>query len=459
MSAFNKNFDWTGVILAGGEGKRMRSETPKPLHRICGLTLLEHSIGVMREAGVGAIVVVTSPTTSEEPEFRRIVASDSAISVAIQPEKRGTADALLCGLSEVPAGRKVLVGPADTVLIGVETLRQLMCEPTGNGDVARPALVVAEKEDAQGFGRVRRDEEGYVRGVVEEVDLEESEWAIREVNVGWYGFARDEIEGYLRQIEPSTTGELFLTDVAELLARAGKAARAVVCDEREALGINDRAQLAYAETELRRRINRRLNMGGVTIQDPLNTYIDALVEVGAESVILAGSHISGRSVVGQGCVIGPNAVIKDSRLGDGVTVGNASVESSVLGSGVRVGAYARVRGNSVLGDNVVLGSGAEVKGSKLGAGTMANHFCYIGDAEIGTEVNIGASTVTCNYDGARKHKTVIGSGAFIGSGSMLVAPLRIGAGARTGAGSVVTHDVEPGQTVYGTPARVKGHLE
>jgi bifunctional UDP-N-acetylglucosamine pyrophosphorylase/glucosamine-1-phosphate N-acetyltransferase len=309
-------------------------------------------------------------------------------------------------------------------------------------------------ERAGAYGRVVRDATGAVTRIVEAVDATAEQLALREVNSGVGVWDADWLWPALESLAPSPSGEYYLTDlVAQAAAEGRRVAATKVADATETLGVNSRADLAAVELAVRDRIRNRHLAAGITLVTPGSVWIDEDVRLGRDTVVWPNTFLMGRTTVGEGATLGPGSVIRDAELGDGVTVELSVVESAHVGPGCRVGPFAHVRGGTWLDEGVRIGNYAEVKASKLGSRVRAGHFSYIGDTDVGEGANIGAGTVTANYDGVTKHRTVIGAGAFIGSGSVLVAPVAVGEGAITGAGSVVTRDVAPGETVVGVPAR------
>jgi len=343
-------------------------------------------------------------------------------------------------------------------LLRAETLRALV---EGQRRSKGPlTLLTARTESPRGFGRIVRDGAGEVTAIVEEAVATPEQLLLREVNVGAYCFRADWLWPALARLPLSPGGEYYLTDLAATAVADGKGMGVVVAeDPDEVIGINTREHLAEAEAALRRRIQRQWMLAGVTLQDPASTYIGPEVTLGADTVVLANTHLEGRTSVGSGCRLGPNTLIRDSVLGDGCRVEASVLEGARLDEQVRIGPFAHLRPGAHLMRGVHMGNFGEVKDSTLGPGTKVGHFAYIGDAEIGAQVNIGAGTITCNYDGEKKNPTTIGEGAFIGSDTMLVAPVRVGKGARTGAGSVVTKDVPEDSVAVGVPARVIRRLK
>jgi bifunctional UDP-N-acetylglucosamine pyrophosphorylase/glucosamine-1-phosphate N-acetyltransferase len=351
-------------------------------------------------------------------------------------------------------GDDVLVLYGDTPFIGVETLRAMLDEHARAG--ATVTLLTFRPPDPLRFGRIVRGESGGVVDIVEFKEATPKQLAIREVNSGILCFKAGWLWSHLDRLQPKHGhGEYYLTDLVALAAAEGQTIAAREAPAEEVVGIDDRARLAWAERLMRDRIAQRLMLSGVTLIDPAATYISAETVVEPDTTIYPGTHLEGETRVGRGCRIGPNAIVRDSVIGDGCRVEASVVESATLEENVRVGPFAHLRQGAYLERDVECGNYAEVKNSRLGAGSKQHHFSYLGDARLGRKVNIGAGTITCNYDGVKKHRTEIGDDAFIGSDTMLIAPLRVGTGAKTGAGSVVTHDVADGEVVYGVPARAR----
>jgi bifunctional UDP-N-acetylglucosamine pyrophosphorylase/glucosamine-1-phosphate N-acetyltransferase len=307
-----------------------------------------------------------------------------------------------------------------------------------------------------GFGRILRDEGGHVLGIVEENDASPEQLAIKELNCGIYCFGAAWLWEYVPRLTQSPKGEYYLTDLVHMAVAEGRAVEAIVADDPlETLGVNDRLHLARVEGVVRQVIREALMCSGVTIIDPAATYIDAGVEVGQDTIIYPNTHLLGNTRIGMNSLIGPNTIVRNSSIGDGCHLEASVIEDAIVENEVSVGPFAHLRKGAHLAEGVHMGNFGEVKNSYLGPGVKMGHFSYVGDATVGADVNIGAGTITCNYDGVKKHPTVIEEGAFIGSDAMLVAPVRIGARARIGAGAVVTHDVPPDSIAYGVPARVK----
>jgi bifunctional UDP-N-acetylglucosamine pyrophosphorylase / glucosamine-1-phosphate N-acetyltransferase len=426
----------------------MRSRIPKVLHPLAGRPMIDHVLAALAEAGFGTPVVVTGH--GAEP----VEAALAARAVAVRQEpQRGTADAVRLALARVPAETEsIVVTMGDAPLIPAELFTSLASARLANS--AAIALVSARLADPGGYGRIVRAPDGSASAVVEEADADEATRAIDEVNVGTYAFDAAWLRGAIERVAPSTSGELYLTDLLAIARADGRAACVVeASDASDVLGINDRVALAEAEERFRHRIAHAHMRNGVTIVDPATTRIDAGVEIGQDARIEPWSILSGATVIAQDAVIGPQATIRDSRIGPRTTVWASVIEESTVAEDVEIGPFAHLRPGSQIGARCRIGNFAEVKKSRLGAGTQQHHFSYLGDAEVGENVNVGAGTVTANFDGIAKHSTTIGDRASLGVDSMLVAPVTIGEGATTGAGAVVTKDVAPGRTVVGMPAR------
>lgn len=443
------------VILAAGQGTRMKSALPKVLHPVGGVPMVLWSVRAARQVEAEKIAVVIGHGAED---VRRVVGEDALY--AVQAERLGTGHATL-------QAKPLLEGMADTVLVlygdmpalRVETLRRTLALHQER----RPAvtMLTVQSDDSMGFGRVVRDAQGRVQAIVEEAAATPEILALKELNCGVYCFDAPFLWATLPTVRPTPPkNEYYLTDMAELAARAGRAVETVtLTDVNEVQGINNRVHLARMEAILRERIAERLMIEGVTLIDPAHTYIEDSVQVGADTVIYPNTYLQGRTVIGQGCVIGPNSIVRDTQIGDGCTVLASVLEEAVLEDHVEIGPFGHLRKGAHLGAGVHMGNFGEVKNSYLAPGTKMGHFSYLGDATVGENVNIGAGTITCNFDGAKKHPTIIGADAFIGSGTMLVAPVKVGRRAKIGAGSVVTRDVPDSTLVYGVPARPQRKLD
>ena len=439
------------VILAAGQGKRMRSATPKVLHRVVGRPMIDYVVTAVRAAGVGRVVVVVGHG-AEQVE----AALDGATETVRQHEIRGTADAVLRASALLQADERVadvVIAYGDCPLLSGTLFEELIRRRRETG--AAIALVASPTDDPRGYGRVIRDADGRVKAIVEEASATEEERAVREINAGVYCVAANWLWDRLPAIRPSPSGEYYLTDLVGMAVRDGHLVYSIEAPIDMTLGVNDRTQLAAAEALVRRRICRDLMLSGITVKDPDQTYVDAGVTIGTDSVIYPGTIIEGATVIGKNCRIGPYTRIADSRIGDDVTVEMSVVESAEIADGVQVGPFSHLRSGARIEARVELGNFAEVKNSRIGAGSKMHHFSYIGDADVGLNVNVGAGTITTNYDSESgiKNRTIVEDGVSLGSDTMLVAPVTIGKDAMTGAGAVVTHDVEPGTLVVGVPAR------
>ena len=438
----------TAVLLAAGQGTRMKSRLSKVLHPVCGKPMLAYALAVAGSASTEKPVVVVG----KDGETLRAFLGDTTVCV-LQDPPLGTghavrqAEASLRGNTDL-----VLVTYADMPLLRPETLVRLVETQKKNTGPITMLTVIAP--DPRGFGRVVRGPDGSVQAIVEEAAATPEQLTIRELNVGAYCFSAGWLWQALGRIPLSKKGEYYLTDTVELAVNAGLLVQALVSDDlTESIGINTRVHLAEAEAAMRDRINRAHMLAGVTIINPAATYIDPDVTIGPDTVVWPNTYLHGKTVIGSGCTIGPNTITEDTTIGNDCKILAAVTEQAVLEDNVSIGPFARLRKGAHLCKGVHMGNFGEVKDSTLGPGTKMGHFSYIGNATIGPQVNIGAGTITCNYDGVHKNPTEIGEGAFIGSDTMLVAPVKIGAHAKTGAGAVVTKDVEPDTLVVGVPAR------
>jgi bifunctional UDP-N-acetylglucosamine pyrophosphorylase / glucosamine-1-phosphate N-acetyltransferase len=437
-----------GIVLAAGQGTRMRSRLPKVLHPLAGRPMLDHVLASLADAGVGRPIVVTGHGADRV----EAAIADRAATVRQEPQ-RGTADAVRVGLAMVDAScETVLVTMGDAPLQPAELHRNLLAERARSE--AALVLVSAHLSDPTGYGRLVRGADGVPERIVEEAETDDATRAIAEVNVGTYAFDARWLREAIARIGTSASGEAYLTDLVAVAVSEGRAVRVVEAgDPIDALGINDRVALALAEERLRRRIVEGHMRAGVTIVDPPTTRIDAAVEIDEDARIEPWTILEGATRIGRDAVIGPNSHIRDSGIGPRSRVWASVVEEASVAEEVEIGPFAHLRPGADIGPRCRIGNFAEIKKSRIGAGTQQHHFSYLGDAEVGENVNIGAGSVTANFDGTVKHRTVIGDRASIGVDTMMVAPVTIGAGATTGAGSVVTRDVEPGGTVVGVPAR------
>ncbi|HEY7738864.1 MAG TPA: bifunctional UDP-N-acetylglucosamine diphosphorylase/glucosamine-1-phosphate N-acetyltransferase GlmU [Candidatus Limnocylindria bacterium] len=436
------------IVLAAGQGTRMRSRIPKVLHPMAGRPMIGHVLDVLAAIDADPVVVVTG----HGAEAVEAALGDTARSVRQEPQN-GTADAVRVALAAVPDdSTRVLVTMGDVPLLPHALLAALVAEQEASG--AAIVLLSAHLLDPTGYGRIVRGPDAGLQAIVEEVDADPATRALDEVNAGTYCFDGSWLRANLERVPRSPSGEYYLTDLVGLAVADGTAVRVIAASRPElAMGINDRVQLAVAERLLRTRIAEDHMRAGVTIVDPDSTFIDATVRIGQDARIEPWTVLTGDSVIGEEAVIGPGSRVHGSTIGNQARVWGSWVEDAEIGEGASVGPMAHLRPGSVVGPGSEIGNYAEIKKSRLGARVRQHHFSYLGDAKVGDDVNIGAGTVTANFDGTAKHETVIGDGAFIGVDTMLRAPVTIGPGAKTGAGSVVTRDVAAGKTVVGVPAR------
>ena len=438
--------------MAAGKGVRMRSSTPKVLHRVAGVPLVVHAVNAARHANPASIMAVVPPASRSDVA----AALGDGVECVEQPDPLGTGQALASALAHVPAScQHILLLNGDKPLLRGETIVELVeLHLKRHAAVTLLSAVVSAKEAAD-FGRVQRGARNKPIAVVEASEARATRAASVEVNLGVYALDAAWLRGAVPSLERHPSGEYYVTDLVAAAVAGGKRVEALtMADAEEGLGVKTRALLARAEGAMQTRLREAAMAGGATLLDPATTYLDATVELAQDVTVHPNTSIRGTTRVGAGATVGPNAQIVDSAVGPGATVRAAVVESSTLEAGAHVGPFSHLRAGTHLEEGVFVGTHVEVKASRVGRNTHIGHFSYVGDAILGADVNIGAGTVTCNYDGgAVKHVTEIGDGAQIGSDSMLVAPVRIGAGAVTGAGAVVTRDVAPGETVAGVPAR------
>ena len=445
----------TAVLLAAGQGTRMKSNLPKVLHRVAGKPLIWHALEAISQSTTEKPIVVVGHGADEVTQYL----GDSAQTVLQEPQL-GTghavmqAESLLKGKTDL-----VVVCYSDMPLLRGETLQKLVeTQKTNKGPISMLTVVA---DDPRGFGRIIRKADGTVDAIVEEYVATADQLQIKELNVGGYCFDANWLRDALHRITKNPKkGEYYLTDTIELASKAGLPVQATVMDDvEETIGINTRVHLSDAEIAMRRRINQKHMLNGVTMIDPASTYIEIGVSIGRDTVIMPNTYLHGKTEIGEDNVIGSNSIIRDTKIGDHCKVLASVLEGAMLEDHVDMGPFARLRKGAHLGSHVHMGNFGEVKDSHLSDGVKMGHFSYIGNAEIGANTNIGAGTITCNYDGEKKHPTEIGEDVFIGSDTMLVAPLKIGARARTGAGAVVTKDVAEDTLVVGVPARAIKKLE
>jgi bifunctional UDP-N-acetylglucosamine pyrophosphorylase / glucosamine-1-phosphate N-acetyltransferase len=438
----------TPVILAAGQGTRMRSELPKVLHPVLGRPLIWHAVHTLSQISEVKPVVVIG----HGAEAVKQVVGETADFV-YQEQRLGTGHAVMQTV-EILKGHTdyVLVSYADMPLLSTDTFKRIIeTQLHHDGPITMLTNIV---DDPRGFGRVIRDSNGDVNAIVEEVECQPEQLEIRELNTGVYCIKANWLWGALQRIPLSPKGEYYLTDLIEIAVDDGLTVEACkVTDPVEVIGINTRVHLSEATALMQARVNRKLMLEGVTIVDPKTTYIEVGVTIGQDTVIWPNTYLQGDTKIGKGCTIGPNTHVRDSKIGDRCQIFASVLEQALLENDVDMGPFGRLRKGAHLADGVHMGNFGEVKNSYLGPGTKMGHFSYLGDATLIGNVNVGAGTITCNYDGKKKYPTEIGENAFIGSDTMLVAPVKIGEGASTGAGAVVTKDVPPYTLAVGVPAR------
>ena len=442
---------WAGVVLAAGDGKRMKSRLTKVLHQVCGKELVRYPVDLMKESGVTRVVVVVS--LGNRQAVQELLGNQ--VEYVTQTELKGTGDALskarvlLQGQAE-----NVLVLTGDAPLVRLESVKPLMA---AHADSSRDmTFLTCRTASAKEFGRVARNEKGQVVKIVEAADQTGFTDEITEVNGSVYCFRDGWLWENLDDIPTAANGEKYITSLVEIgSSRDGAVEANLTEDPAELMGVNDRLQLSQVEEILRQRIREQWMLSGVTMPHPASVYIDAGASIGQDTVILPNTSIVGSSVIGEDCEIGPNSVIRDSTIGRGCRATASVLEEATMEDGANIGPFSHLRPGAYLESGVHLGNFVEVKESRFASGAVMGHFGYVGDASIGAGTNLGAGMVTCNYDGKDKHRTDIGENAFIGCDTMLVAPVTVGSGAITGAGAVVTKDVPAGRLAVGVPAKIR----
>ncbi|MCE5258905.1 MAG: bifunctional UDP-N-acetylglucosamine diphosphorylase/glucosamine-1-phosphate N-acetyltransferase GlmU [Chloroflexi bacterium] len=438
------------VILAAGQGTRMKSALPKVLHSVGGQPLITWSLQAARSLSAQPIVVVVGYGADQVK-----AQVGNAVEYTYQEQRLGTGHAVM-------QARGMLLGRAELVMVlygdmpclRPETLARLV-------EIQRckhPALTLlsVRSDDSMGFGRVVRNKAGCVQAIVEEAVASPEILALKELNCGVYCFNAAFLWEYILQIPVTQPkDEYYLTDMVGLAVANHLPVEVLTIDDAsEVQGINTRVQLANSELIMRRRTNERLMLDGVTLIDPTTTYVDAAVNIGQDTVILPNTHLQGDTHIGQNCVIGPHTLIRDSIIGNNCTIISSVLEQAQVDDQVHIGPFGHLRPGAHLGTGVHMGNFGEVKNAYIGADSFMSHFSYVGDAKVGAGSNIAAGTVTCNFNGKTKNQTVIGEQAFIGSGTLLIAPVSVGSHTKIGAGSIVTHDIPDNSLAYGSPARV-----
>lgn len=432
------------VVLAAGEGTRMRSRKPKVMHELAGIPLLGHALVTAHQLGASHVVPVIRHQKDLIAEY--VTAFFPSAVIAEQDETPGTGRAVECALEKLPADFEgaIVVTSGDVPLLDVATLENLIDAHLETGSAA--TLLTAVVDDPAGYGRIIRNNAGAFLEIIEDRDATEAQKQINEINAGVYVFDSKHLRAALDKIgSHNAQGEKYLTDVAEVLIKGKQKVQALaVTDNWLVAGINDRRQLADVALELNLRICEAWQLAGVTILDPASTWIDVTVQLGEDVTLMPGTYLKGFTTIGSGSTVGPEVVMNDTEVGQDATVIKAHVTGSKIGDGASVGPFAYLRPGTDLGADGKIGTFVETKNAKIGAGTKVPHLSYVGDAEIGVESNIGAGTIFANYDGVNKLRSTIGSHVRTGSHNVFVAPITIGDGAYTAAGAVVRRDVEPG---------------
>ncbi len=432
----------TSIILAAGQGTRMKSELPKVLHPLLGRPMLQYIVDAADKVGSSRTIVVVGF------EGQQVIdAIGPKIEYVWQKEQKGTGHAVMMArdiLSTLTGDLLILYG--DTPLLRAETIKDLAEAKRTQQAVA--AVLTTEVKNASGFGRIIRGGDGNITAIVEDKDASPAQKEIKEVNTGVYCFDIPHLLEALSEITPrNAQGEYYLTDVIKIFVAKGLKVTGWVTDAaEEVMGPNDRIQLASTENFLKQAINHQWMSQGVTIEDPLFTYIGPEVQIGRDTIILPGTFLMGKTIIGEGCTIGPHTRVVDSMIGEQTSIQFSQIIETHLGPGNNVGPFAYTRPGTVTAENVKIGDFVEIKNSQIGNKTKVPHLSYIGDSQVGAGVNIGCGTITCNYDGVHKHQTVIHDDVFIGSNTNLVAPVIVGEGATVGAGSTITKEV-PAKTL------------
>ena len=442
------------VILAAGQGKRMRSARPKVLHDVAGRPLISHVLGSVAALGASPTVVVVG----HQADAVRAAVGNGKVATVLQSEQLGTGHAVMQARPSLDGFEgDVLVLCGDVPLLRSETMQELVLEHRRAG--AKVTVLSAKVEDPTGYGRIVRGKSDGELRIVEDADATDDEVMIDEINTGTYCFDAQFLAAELDRLgRDNAQGEYYLTDLIEIASLQGAAACATLEEGEEGLGVNSRADLARVESLLQERLILEWMDQGVTFLDPPSTMLSVDVRIGPDSVIGPSVRLAGATIIGAGCVLEGASFLRNMRVGDGALVRWGVVaDDAVIGEGAKVGPYAHLRPQAELGADVHIGNFVEVKKSTIGARSKANHLAYIGDSTVGEDANIGAGTITCNYDGFRKHRTVIGDRVQIGSDTQLVAPVTVGADSYIAAGSTITRDVEPGSLAFNDkPQRVRG---
>lgn len=425
------------IILAAGEGKRMKSKLPKVLHKVQGRTMVDHVIDAAERAGAGDICVVVGHGAQEVKEALK----DRNVKFALQEKQLGTGHAVMQAGDFIEEGADILVLYGDTPLITPETIGKLLDfhEKEGNSI----SIISAMVDDPAGYGHIIRNEKGEFLKNVEHKDASDEEKLVKEINTGIYCFTGEALKKGLSLIKnDNAQGEYYLPDTLEIILKEGGRVNAMIAEDAgEFAGVNSRMQLAEAESYMRKKINRFHMENGITMIDPERTYIEAGVKIGCDTVLLPGVVLEGDTVIGEDCVVGPDSRLTNVKLGNNVKFQYSTAIDSSVDDNTTVGPYAYIRPDCSIGKNVKIGDFVEVKNSTVGDGTKVSHLTYIGDSDVGERINFGCGTVTVNYDGHKKFRTVIGDDVFIGCNTNLVAPVKVGKGSYIAAGSTITDDI------------------
>ena len=439
--------DFKAIILAAGLGTRMKSSQPKALHKLSGTPMITWIVNAIIKSKIKDIITIVPPN---HKGFQNTLKDKSEL--AVQESPKGSGHALLQSKRKAQVAKNLLVVNSDMPLIRAETLNDLMNHHQTSG--ADITVLTAKVSRPKGFGRIIRNTAGEIICIVEESEATIEEMLIDEINAGVYCFKTSWLWNALESLKPSKAGEFFLTDLVYFANSLQLNIESLVTNEEEIIGVNNKSDLARAEKLSRASICEKLMNNGVIIIDPDTTYIDSGVIIEADTTIFPNTHLTGNTEISSHSEIGPNSVIVNSSIGSNCIIRSSTIESAVILDRVNVGPYSHIREGSVLECNVDIGNYVEIKNSTLGNGTKSGHHCYLGDSDIGSNVNIGAGTITCNYDGTEKHRTIIKDEAFIGSDTKLVAPVSIGKRSVTGAGSIITKDIPDFSKAIGTPTRI-----
>ena len=439
--------DFKAIILAAGLGTRMNSSQPKALHKLSGTPMITWIVNAIFKSRINEIITIVPPNYEA---FQNTLKGKSEL--AVQESPKGSGHALLQSKAKAQDANNLIVINSDMPLIKAETLIDLMNHHQTSG--ADLTVLIAKVNKPTGFGRIVRNSEGEIIYIAEESEANIEQMLINEINAGVYCFKTSWLWNALESLKPSKSGEFFLTDLVYFAYSLQLNIESLITNEEEIIGVNNKSDLARAEKLSRASICEKLMNDGVTIIDPDTTYIDSEVTIEADTTIFPNTHLTGNTNISSHSEIGPNSVIANSSIGSDCIIKSSTIESAVILNGVKVGPYSHVREGSLLKCNVDIGNYVEIKNSTLGNRTKSGHHCYLGDSDIGSDVNIGAGTITCNYDGTDKHRTIIKDEAFIGSDTKLVAPVTVGKRSITGAGSIITKDIPDFSKGIGTPTRI-----